>query len=455
MILIMPTVRDALPPGPRLPFAVQTALLWTRPVPCARAWRRRYGDVFTVRAAPMGTLVYLADPAHLKAVFAGDGGTFRAGEANSLMRGVVGEESVLLLDGQRHRDSRKRMLPPFHRDAVRRQADQMAEIAAADVASWPVGRKFPVAPRMAAITLEVILRIVIGARDPARLAALRATLPGLVRANPLDLTSMSYPDLLRHRPWRGVRRRREAADRLLRAEIAARRTDPELAERTDVLAMLVREATDGGMSDTELRDQLVTLLLAGHETTATGLSWALERLTRHPDELARAVRAADEDDHEYLDALVRETLRVRPVISEVGRVLSRPTEVAGYRLPAGTMVVPSIGLVHERADLYPDPERFDPSRMLGVTPSPTTWLPFGGGGRRCLGATFAQVEMRVVLREILRAVDLETTPAPGERPRVKLVTLAPHRGARIRVGARRPAYAGALGAGALGADAVG
>ena len=433
---------------------MQTALLWTRPVPSTRAWHRRYGDVFTLRAAPMGTMVYLADPAHLKTVFAGDGGTFRAGEANSLMRGVVGEESVLLLDGQRHRASRKRMLPPFHRDAVRRQADQMAEIAAADVAGWPVAREFPVAPRMAAITLEVILRVVIGVRDPARLAALRATLPGLVKANPLDLTSMIYPSLLRHRPWRGVRRRREAADALLRAEIAARRADPDLAERTDVLAMLVRDSAEAaasggtGMSDDELRDQLVTLLLAGHETTATGLSWALERLTRHPDELARAVRAAEEDGEdggEYLDALVRETLRVRPVIGEVGRVLSEPTEVAGYRLPAGTMVVPSIALVHERADLYPGPERFDPSRMLGVTPGPTTWLPFGGGGRRCLGATFAQVEMRMVLREILRAVDLETTSAPGERPRIKLVTLAPHRGARIRVRARRAARSEAAG----------
>jgi hypothetical protein len=256
-----------------------------------------------------------------------------------------------------------------------------------------------------------------------------------------------------------VRRRRAEVDALLYAEIADRRADPDLAGRTDVLAMLVRagsgtdDGTDtgdgaggadgagGGMIDRELRDQLMTLLLAGHETTATGLSWALERLVRHPDLLARAVRAADTDDDEYLDALVKETLRIRPVIQEVGRVLTEPTEIGGYRLPAGTMLAPAIGLVHAAPEVYPDPERFDPDRMLGVSPPPNRWLPFGGGGRRCLGATFAQVEMRVVLREVLRAVRLETTEEPAEAPKVKHVTLVPAHGARIRVGARRPARA--------------
>jgi len=191
------------------------------------------------------------------------------------------------------------------------------------------------------------------------------------------------------------------------------------------------------MTDRQLRDQLITLLAAGHDTTATGLSWALERLTRHPDVLARAVRAADTGDDEYLDAIAKETLRIRPVVPDVGRILTEETEIGGYRLPAGVMVVPSITLVHDDAAVYPDPGRFDPDRMLCTTMTPTTWLPFGGGNRRCLGAGFAMVEMRVVLREVLRRVELATTTEPGERQRVRHVILTPNRGARITVRARR------------------
>jgi cytochrome P450 len=243
-----------------------------------------------------------------------------------------------------------------------------------------------------------------------------------------------------------VNHARAEADRLLRAEIADCRADPALAERTDVLAMLVR-ATDEdgrGMTDTELRDQLMTLLLAGHETTATALSWTFERLVRHPDVLARAVRAAEDGDDEFLDAIVRESLRVRPVIFDVARKLSAPVELAGHRLPAGVTVAPAIGLVQRAARHWPDPLRFDPDRMVGAALSPTTWLPFGGGGRRCLGATFAQVEMRVVLREVLRRVELAPTTARSERQSAKHITLVPHRGARVRVNARRPAARNAL-----------
>ena len=435
-----------LPPGPKVPKVAQTALMWTRPHKWAAANQRRYGKVFRVYAAPSGWLVYLADPVDIKAVFAGDPAVFHAGEANSILRGVVGDDSVLLLDEQRHRDRRRLMLPPFHRDAVRRQVELMTEIADAGVARGPVGREFAVAPRMAAITLEVILRTVIGADDPARLAALRDTLPKVTDMNLLDVSSMAKPELLRYLPWRGVRRRRAEADALLHAEIAARRADPDLAERTDVLAMLVRAADEGGrrMTDAELRDQLITLLMAGHETTATALSWALERLVRNPEVLRRAVAAADADPaddpaaDEYLDAVVKETLRIRPVIHEVARTLTQPVQVAGYDLPAGTVVMPAIGLVQASAEHYPDPERFDPDRMVGQTLSPTTWFPFGGGGRRCLGATFAQVEMRVVLRQILRRVELETTDSPAEPQRVKHITLVPRRGGRVRVRARRP-----------------
>jgi cytochrome P450 len=193
------------------------------------------------------------------------------------------------------------------------------------------------------------------------------------------------------------------------------------------------------MSDRELRDQLMTLLVAGHDTTATGLSWALERLTRHPAILAKAVEAAATGDDEYLDAVAKETLRIRPVVFDVGRVLQKPVELAGYQLPAGVMVVPGIGLVHSDSDVYPDADRFDPDRMVGATLSPTTWFPFGGGNRRCLGATFAMVEMRIVLREILRRVELATTTARGETQKVKHVIMVPRNGGRIRVRALRPA----------------
>ncbi|SEH48458.1 Cytochrome P450 [Mycolicibacterium rutilum] len=429
----------ALPPGPRLPSIAMSLLMlrwWPRVVALAQ---RRYGKVFTLTNSVMGQMVYLADPADIKTVFAGDPRIFHAGEANSMLSGLLGDSSVLVIDEDVHRDRRRSMMAPFHRDAVARQAAVMAEIAADNIAGWPVGRPFAVAPKMAEITLEVILRTVIGASDPARLAALRDVMPRLLSVGPWESLAIARPELIERRPWRRLRRLMAEADRLLYAEIADRRADPDLADRTDALAMLVRVGADDGsaMTDKELRDQLITLLVAGHDTTATGLSWALERLTRHPDLLVAAVRAADDGDDEYLDAIDKETLRIRPVVPDVGRILTEPVEIAGYRLPAGVMVVPSITLVHDDAEIYPDPDRFEPDRMLGATLSPTTWLPFGGGNRRCLGAGFAMVEMRVVLREVLRRVELATTTSPGERPRIKHVILTPHRGARITVRTRR------------------
>ena len=437
------TPRVELPPGPPLPAAVQAALMaryWPRFI---SACRRRYGSVFTMRIATMGTLVYLDDPAEIKKVFAGSPSVYHAGEANSMLGGLLGSSSVLVIDDDVHRERRRQMLPAFHRDAVARQAAVMAEIAAANVAGWPVGIDFPVAPKMSEITLEVILRTVIGASDPARLEALREVMPKLLNVTPWASLAIASPNLQRFGPWRNLRRNMEEADRLLYAEIADRRADPDLATRSDALATLVRADDGKAMSDRELRDQLMTLLVAGHDTTATGLSWALERLTRHPAILDKAVAAAetsaagDPAGDEFLDAVAKETLRIRPVVFDVGRVLTEPVELAGYRLPAGIMVAPGIGLVHSRAEQYPEPERFDPDRMVGATPGPTIWLPFGGGNRRCLGATFAMVEMRVVLREVLRRVALCTTTAAGERQKVKHVILVPHRGARVRVKAIR------------------
>lgn len=439
----MPT-SPVLPPGPPLPAGVQTALMLRWWSAFAFACRRRYGDVFTIRLAGFGSGVYLADPADIKTVFAGDPCTYHAGEANAVLAGMLGRSSVLVLDEDLHRDRRRLLLAPFHRDAVAAQIPLIAEIAAANIAGWPVGTDFPVSPKMSEITLEVILRIVIGVSDPDRLAALRALMPRLLTLSSWDTLAIARPRLQRRRPWRSLRRRIEEADALLYAEIADRRADPDLAERSDALAMLVRAADGDGrqMSDEELRDQLMTLLLAGHDTTATALSWALERLTRNPGALAAAVAAAESGDDDYLDAVAKETLRIRPVVFDVGRLLTKPVEIAGYTLPAGVTVIPAIGLVHARDDLYDDPARFRPERMLGASLSPTTWLPFGGGNRRCLGANLALTEMRVVLGEVLRRVDLARSTARDERPRPSGVIQQPHRGARIRVLCHKDGIAG-------------
>jgi len=433
-----------LPPGPRLPAAAQTVLLLRDWPGFVATCERRYGTMFTLRIASLGTFVYLTDPDHIKQVFAGDPHTFHAGEANSMLKGLVGEQSVLVVDDEVHADRRRLMLKPFTRAAVDRQTGAMATIAAESIENWPLRTEFAVAPHMSALTLEVILRTVIGATDLERLAALRIAMPKLLDLNWVAALSIARPELYRVWPWTAVKKRLVAADRLIYAEIAERRADPELAQRTDVLAMLIRAADEDGrhITDRELRDQLMTLLAAGHDTTATALSWALERLTRHPHVLEKAVAAArasaagDVDGDEYLDAIAREVLRIRPVVYDVGRVLTEPVEIGGYRLPKGVMVVPGVGLVHASAAQYVDPQRFDPDRMVGTVPGPTTWLPFGGGNRRCLGATFALVEMRVVLREVLRRADLQTTSAAGEGQRLKNVTLVPDQGARITVRAR-------------------
>ncbi len=391
-----------------------------------------------MKAAGLGTFVYLTDPADIRAVFRADADTFHAGEANGLvLASLLGPGSVLVTDGEVHRRQRRLMTPAFHGNAVARLASTMAAIAAADIETWPVRQPFPVASRMRRITLEVILRAVIGADDPARLAALRAVLPPLVDLNLFNVLPFAFPALAGRGPWKRYQAVAERADAALRAEITRSKQDPALGRRTDVLAMLIRararDADGSAMTDSELRDQLVTLLLAGHETTATALAWALERLIRHPAVLARAQRAAREDDIGYLDAIVAETLRFRPVVPDISRRLTRPAEVAGYLLPAGIMVDPAIPLVQRAAEHYPRPLEFDPDRFAVRPPDPLVWLPFGGGTRRCLGAAFASTEMRIVLAEVLRRTELQTTAARAEPAKVRHVTLVPGRGARITV----------------------
>jgi hypothetical protein len=424
---------STLPPGPPLLGVVQAGLIWLDPIRFVNTCHRRYGDLFTVRIPGIGTLVFLADPDDIRKVTRGDPAIFHAGEAAFPLAQVVGKNSLLMLDEDRHRRSRGMMLPAFHGDSVRRQVAEMIIITAEEVARWPVGEQFPLFPRMQRLTLEIILRTVIGVHDERRLAALRAALPPMLEiGSPVEL--IPPPEvLLRFGMWRRRAERRAAALALLTDEVTRCRADPQLEQRTDALAMLVR-SVDGAqvqMPDDELVDQLVTLLLAGHDTTATALSWAFERLTRHPQLLARTAHAAADGDDAWLDAVCKESLRVRPVVFEFGRKLTAALELGGYRIPAGVILAPSINLVYHSSRNYPDPDEFRPQRFVDQRPDPTVWLPFGGGVRRCLGAAFAQVEMRTVLREILTRIELAPTTAPDEPVRPRHVTMVPRHGALV------------------------
>jgi cytochrome P450 len=316
----------------------------------------------------------------------------------------------------------------FHGETVRSWSAVIEEAAAREVASWPVGRAFAVHPSLNDISLEVILRIVFGVADGDRRDRLRALLQRLVRVGPTVFLGWMYPQLQRIGPWRRFLRLTQDVDGLIYAEIAHRRRVPDLDRRTDVLSRLL--AADPEQSDAELRDHLVTLLLAGHETTASTLAWTLHDLARRPQQLARVQRAADEEDDAYLEATVKEAMRLRPVITTVARRLNRPARVAGYDLPAGVVIFPSVQLVQLRADVYDKPTEFRPERFLEGNPPPATWIPFGGGLRRCLGASLAMAEAQAVLKTVLHNVDI--APAgPPEPARTRNVTSVPGRGARL------------------------
>ena len=404
---------------------MQTHLIWRRGISFLAANRRKYGPVFKIRALPWGTAVVVSDSALVKQIFTGDPAIYHAGEGNSMLAPVLGERSVLVLDEDPHLQARKRLLPPFHGESVGRYGDIVEQIVTEEIACWPLNEPFPLAPRMHAITLEVILQAVIGVTDPVRLRALREALPAAVPTDPTLFAMWVIPGLEHLGRWRRFQRNVKEANRLLREEIAARRKDPQLQEREDVLSQLVRA---GETDDEELRDQIMTLLLAGHETTTTALAWAFERLLRHPQALARAREGEDA----YLDAVVQETLRTRPVIALVLRKLTAPVQLGDWQLPAGVTVMPAITLMHKDPTLFPEPERFRPERFLEDGAGSTyTWIPFGGGRRRCLGAAFANFEMRVTLRTILKHTTLRAEEPADERVRSHHITQIPARGARV------------------------
>jgi cytochrome P450 len=437
-----PSARDVrgLPPGPRLPAAVQTARLLARPVPFFEDCRRRYGETFTARILRAGTMVFISDPGSLKRLFGADRENTIAPGRNVVLTPVLGKHSLLVLEGQEHLRRRRLMLPPFHGDRMRAYEQVMADAAEREVASWPLGERFQLHPSMQAITLEVILRAVFGVEDDRRRTDLRRNLVGILATtrSPLAI-GLTIGSLRRLPAYRRVARMLAEADEILLAEIAERRADPDLASREDILSLLVAARFDdgSGMADGELRDQLMTLLMAGHETTATALAWAFDLLFRAPDKLGRLREEVDAGDHAYLDAVVEETLRVRPVVPFVGRQLRSATELDGHSLPSGTVVMPAIYLVNTRADIYPDPHAFKPERFLEEDPDTYSWIPFGGGTRRCIGAAFAQLEMRVVLSTIIRRARLAPASDQPERMVRRNVTLSPRGGTPAIVVERR------------------
>src|SRR4051794_34941744 len=427
-----------LPPSPPLPRAAQTAI-WSRQARrLLYACQDRYGDMFALRIAYEGTWVMLADPDAIKQVFTGDPKVFHAGEGNQILAPVLGKNSVLVLDEKPHMSQRKLLLPPFHGARMQGYEQTMSEIAEREIGTWPTGTPYQLRPRMQAMTLEIILQTVFGVRGGERIGELRAALREFLdlTTNPQILLPLLLLGPSRVRKFPPFRRRVDRVDELIYREIAERRRAEDVEQRDDVLSMLVAACHEDGspMRDEEMRDELLTLLVAGHETTATSLSWAIERLSRNPDKLERLRAEVREGREEYLTATIQETLRLRPVISIVLRKLTEAVEIGGYELPAGVSVAPCVYLVHRNPDVYPEPQRFLPERFLERPPGTYTWIPFGGGVRRCLGASFAQFEMAVVLRELVKRHQIRPANPKPERVFRRAITETPRHNAEVVLG---------------------
>lgn len=408
-----------LPPGPTMsPLRMTWNFLRNRHelVP---QWHREFGDVFSVRILPgPRTFVVFSDPADVKEIFAADPAQFHAGKGNEILKPVMGEHSVLLTDDALHQRARKLLMPAFTGPSMRAYQPLVEAIAKHEVDSWHDGDTLVTLDRMNAVTLDVILQVVFGVTDEARLAVLRPKVNRMVDIDAKMLLAWSYPRLFALPPWRGYFKNQQEVDALLYAEIAERRQAHDLDGRDDVLSRLLRVGDVEGetpLTDEEMRDQLVTLLLAGHETTASALSWTLHELGRHPQLLARATAAAETGDDAFLEACLKEGMRLHPIIDFVARTLQSDQTVAGRRLPKGTTVTPSIMLSHSRNTSFADAHEFNPDRFLVDKIAPNTWIPFGGGVRRCIGAAFSLMEGTVVLREVLtRFAVTASRPAPNK-----------------------------------------
>jgi cytochrome P450 len=434
-----------LPPEPSSSSLVQT-LRWTlRPLAFMQECRERYGDSFSLRFLGFERpMVLISDPAAIKALYMEREHGLPPGR-NVILEPILGSQSLLLQEGAEHLARRRLMLPSFHGERMRSYEAILDEIVGDEIDSWPLDTEFPIHSRMQAITLEAILRIVFGVADGPRLERLREMLATVLTetASPRSqLISLATRRFRGGNAFARFENQLREVDDLLFAEIAEHRSKPDLADRDDILSMLMlAEFEDGGtMSDKELRDQLMTLLLAGHETTATALAWTFDLLLRHPEPLQRLRDSLAAGEDAYLRATISESLRLRPVLPLAGRRLAKELSVDGMTLPAGTDVSPAIWITHTRPDLYPEPFAFRPERFLGDEgPESYAWIPFGGGIRRCIGASFAEFEMRIVLREVLTRCDLQKASPLPEKTGRRNITLSPKDGTPVVVTARRPA----------------
>jgi len=429
-----PGATGARPPQVPLPRVLQTARFLIRPIPFFESWRRRLGETFAARLIGPGDVVFVSDPESLKRLFGADRVNTIAPGRNIVLKPLLGHQSLLLQEGEEHLRRRKLMLPPFHGERMRAYESLIAEVTAEEVAGWPAGEQFALHPHMQAITLEVIMRAVFGVSDSARRDELRENLVAILAesASPAAI-GLVFGASRRLPHYREFARRVERTDELLASEIAERRSDPGLDQREDILSMLIaaRFEDGSGMSDGELRDQLMTLLLAGHETTATGLAWTFDLLLHTPGTLERLVAELEAGETEYLDAVVNESLRVRPVVPFTGRLLHEGARLGGYDHEPGTTVLAAIYMAHTNPELFPDPFAFRPERFLDDPPDTYSWIPFGGGTRRCIGAAFAQMEMRIALRTIVESVKLEAVDLRPEKMTRRNVTLSPRAGVRV------------------------
>jgi len=427
------------PPGSRAPSLLQAANYARDPLGFLVKLQRRYGDIFSLRFPFFGRLYYVADPALVKAMFTGSPEQFHAGEANAtVLEPALGPNSVLTLDDAPHMQQRKLLLPPFHGERVRGYGELIRETTMKQMETWRVGETFALRPHTQRITLAVIMRAVFGVHDEERLSRFEALIDDFSKRVGLITT---FPALRKNfgpgSPWPRFLRSREKLDAFIYEEIGLRRAEVERGEEghDDVLSLLLQARHDDGspMSDEELRDELITVLGAGHETTATGLAWAMERLLRTPRVLAKLRDSIAAGEDEYLDATVKETLRARPVIVDVARRLTAPAEIGGYELPKGSFVMAAIAALHYREDLFSQPEQFRPERFLEEKADTYAWIPFGGGIRRCIGAAFAEYEMRIILREFVSRAELSAPDQRPEKVRVRNITLAPGKGTRVRL----------------------
>jgi cytochrome P450 len=430
---------DDVPAGPTYPGLLQSIALMRFRHQWIPHLHRKYGDVFSIRILPEGRwLVVFNRPEHVREIFAGDPSVFHAGKGNAILGPVMGEHSLLLVDGAQHKRARKLLMPAFNGHALRGYESMVRGLAKTEVGSWEEGVPFRSLERMNALTLEVILQVVFGVTDERRLAELRPLVNRTVNVSPAVFLGWGFPRLQRLGPWRRAFENQAALDHVIYAEIAERRTATDLATRTDVLSrlLLVRDEEDPagqGLGDDELRDQLVTLLLAGHETTATALAWTLHELGAHPDEEAKARHAAATGDDAHLEAVLKESMRLHPVIPMVVRHLMEPATIGGVELPAGANVAASIILAHASEASHRDHLAFRPERFLEGEVAANTWIPFGGGVRRCIGAGFSLMEGVAVLREVLTTYDVRLPEGAREVPKVRNITSVPRHGARIVV----------------------